>query len=63
VAHKKNLFVMGVGGMQDLPGQLVVDSGCSGYFGNGRASIFVGAPLLLRGIEVSVSSGRASFRD
>jgi hypothetical protein len=48
VAHEKNMFV-GVRGMQELPGQLVVHSGCGGGFGNSRAGIFVGTRLLLGG--------------
>jgi hypothetical protein len=59
---RRTCFV-GVRGMQELPGQLVVDSGCGGYFGSGRAGIFVGAALLLGGIGVGITSLKSYLRD
>jgi hypothetical protein len=56
---RRTCFV-GVRGMQELPGQLVVDSGCGG---SGRAGIFVGAALLLGGIGVGITSLKSYLRD
>ena len=41
LAYEKNMFV-GLGGMQELPGQTMVVGGYDGGFGNTVAAVFTG---------------------